>query len=362
MSDPAASALDDNDNLGSDAPDENSDALYLRELDEQVQCLSFGASERALLEAIGEGNTELVRSLLLKTKGLLSAKGKEELTPLMLASRNGRDDIVRLLLLEHEVDINEQTTYARNTSTIQMQERTLKLNSRTTQNAFLTREDTALSLASSHGHVPVVRTLLAHGAEVNLNTGVTALLFASAHGHAECVRLLLDNGADPSFRTLDDMRIFPLCVATCMGHVSVVAMLLEHDANMVNAPASRNRSTPLHWASRSQCTECDHIVALLLQNGADPNITDMKGHTALWGATVHGNVTAQRLLLDHGAKATPGVLFIGAYTYGDGGGALKRLWKGRSLTLPGSTTRNNTKNKSQDDLLQKLLPPSSFDD
>ena len=52
---------------------------------------------------------------------------------------------------------------------------------------------TGLMLAVSHGRMDMVRALLAHGADVNIqdDEGSTALMCASEHGHVEIVKLLL---------------------------------------------------------------------------------------------------------------------------------------------------------------------------
>lgn len=48
-------------------------------------------------------------------------------------------------------------------------------------------------LAVSHGRMDMVRALLAHSADVNIqdDEGSTALMCASEHGHVEIVKLLL---------------------------------------------------------------------------------------------------------------------------------------------------------------------------
>lgn len=48
-------------------------------------------------------------------------------------------------------------------------------------------------LAVSHGRMDMVQALLAHGADVNIqdDEGSTALMCASEHGHVEIVKLLL---------------------------------------------------------------------------------------------------------------------------------------------------------------------------
>lgn len=52
---------------------------------------------------------------------------------------------------------------------------------------------TGLMLAVSHGRMDMVRALLGHGADVNIqdDEGSTALMCASEHGHVEIVKLLL---------------------------------------------------------------------------------------------------------------------------------------------------------------------------
>ena len=57
---------------------------------------------------------------------------------------------------------------------------------------------TTLFAASQNGHAAVVRTLVAHGAEVGkaASGGATALFVASQHGHAEVVHILAEGGAN----------------------------------------------------------------------------------------------------------------------------------------------------------------------
>jgi hypothetical protein len=58
--------------------------------------------------------------------------------------------------------------------------------------------DTALHLAAANGHLSIVETLLAHGADPSRQNdlGHTPLFFASANGEAEVVSRLIAAGAD----------------------------------------------------------------------------------------------------------------------------------------------------------------------
>lgn len=79
---------------------------------------------------------------------------------------------------------------------------------------------TGLMLAVSHGRMDMVRALLAHGADVNIqdDEGSTALMCASEHGHVEIVKLLLAQpGCDA---TLSDS-------VSCVHRELFVAVMLE---------------------------------------------------------------------------------------------------------------------------------------
>merc|ERR1712166_1183807 len=77
---------------------------------------------------------------------------------------------------------------------------------------------TALMAASNAGHEPMVRIVLAWGADVNQMTlnGTTALMYASNQGHRRVVNLLLQAGADVNQMTLNGTTA--LMYASNQGH------------------------------------------------------------------------------------------------------------------------------------------------
>lgn len=64
------------------------------------------------------------------------------------------------------------------------------------------RKHTALSEASSQGHIDIVKYLLENGADPNSqsDTGRSPLWRAAFNGHIEVVKILLEAGANPQFR------------------------------------------------------------------------------------------------------------------------------------------------------------------
>uniref|UniRef100_G1PY66 KN motif and ankyrin repeat domains 3 n=1 Tax=Myotis lucifugus TaxID=59463 RepID=G1PY66_MYOLU len=98
---------------------------------------------------------------------------------------------------------------------------------------------TALMLAISHGRQDMVATLLACGADVNVQDvdGATALMFASEYGHLETVRLLLAQpGCDPAL--LDNEGTSALAMALEAEQDEVAALLHAHLSSGQPGPPS----------------------------------------------------------------------------------------------------------------------------
>jgi len=158
---------------------------------------------------------------------------------------------------------------------------------------------TPLMFAAQQGDVDSIRTLLRAGAKLNdFEPGtVTPLIIAAAMVHVDAVNLMLDNGADPN--TADWRGYTPMLLVVRDSHygldlankdkiVTIVKSLLAHGANpnfrlkqpkaITTNDVSLDGGTALLLAAEVNNTG---VVRVLLDAGADPNITTDQGMTPL---------------------------------------------------------------------------------
>ncbi len=199
-------------------------------------CITDQAGNTPLIRAARDGDTEKVEALL-KTGADVNASNREGTTALMASTwgKTGRGDVgIAKALIVRGANINATNVYGR----------------------------TALMDVAGNGNVEFVSLLLSAGADVNIQTrnGGTALHEAAINGHIEIVRMLLTKGAKPN--AANGLGQTPLMLAcNCAG-------------------------------PRKTCPWRSDIVRLLIATGADVNVKDTHGDTAVrW---VVGGTKAER--------------------------------------------------------------------
>ncbi|KAG9840459.1 palmitoyltransferase akr1, partial [Aureobasidium melanogenum] len=111
-------------------------------------------------------------------------------------------------------------------------------------------------------------------------------------GELRSIQKLFDSGK-ASATSADPQGITALHWAAINGHYALCHYLIESGAN-VNAKGGDAEATPVLWASKRCHLD---VVNLLLQQGADPLLTDDQGYNLLHSATLDGNVFQLILLL-----------------------------------------------------------------
>ncbi|XP_049830572.1 E3 ubiquitin-protein ligase MIB1 [Schistocerca gregaria] len=151
---------------------------------------------------------------------------------------------------------------------------------------------TALQAASQNGHLEVIKILLRHKADVEIEDkdGDRAVHHAAFGDEPGVMELLAHAGADLNAR--NKRRQTALHIAVNKGHVGVVKTLLELGCH----PSLQDSEgdTPLHDAISKKR---DDMLTLLLDHNADIMLTNNNGFNALHHAALRGNPSAMRILL-----------------------------------------------------------------
>lgn len=160
----------------------------------------------------------------------------------------------------------------------------------------------ALIYAVLADKIDIVRYLLDNGADVNkhLQSGrYSALAVAAKRASPEMAELLISRGA-----AID--RSAAIMLAAELGRTDMVRTLIENgaDLNVMKiecawmAPAEEEEGSALHKAAVGDYKD---IVELVLENGANVNLKDSLGRTALSRAEKAGNSDIVGLLRRSGA-------------------------------------------------------------
>lgn len=144
----------------------------------------------------------------------------------------------------------------------------------------------------THSSVKIIQYLIELGADVNGGGTFTPLMVAAQTHNAKAVEILLHHGADPS-------RLLVLHPFVSESFSNIVKKLLDAGANP-NLQDEEGR-TALSWAIEDPTAEF-RTIRLLVEYGANPNIPDDYGRTPFHSACLMGKAAVIELLLSAGAN------------------------------------------------------------
>lgn len=185
------------------------------------------------------------------------------------AAWHGYQDVVKLILTDDTIDINEQDNLG----------------------------NTALHWAIEGGYPEIVRMLIESKASVYLsnNEGWTPFSLASRKGNGQIVSLLMQELKSGNEK--GKYGLSSLAFAARYGHGSTVGRLLDHGLEVDECDEDQN--TPLYWACRFGHFDAAYI---LINRDADVNKKNVYGWTPLYWASRNRHARVVRLLLDAGAQ------------------------------------------------------------
>lgn len=125
--------------------------------------------------------------------------------------------------------------------------------------------------------------------------GFTVLGLASFFGHLSIVKLLLEKDANPTIASNNQFKVAPIHSACAISHFDIVKLLIDHGAD-VNARQMQG-VTPLHSATHNGQTK---LAELLIDNGADINAKMDSGQTPLFMANEKNFQETAELIIRHG--------------------------------------------------------------
>lgn len=205
----------------------------------------------------------------------LSVTFDEGTTALMIASYYGYADLVNALI-QNKADVN------------------LKNKRNYTALLYATDIWARQGIGIYDSNFNVVELLVMNHADVNAvnNNGWSPLFFAADNSNSDVVTFLVDNGAN--INLVSDEGITPLLIANDIESVKILCKTTN-----INK-ANNSGITPLiAFSMRDISTE---VINILLENGADINVVDKDGETALSYSIENGNFEIALMLLNNNAN------------------------------------------------------------
>jgi ankyrin repeat protein len=240
-----------------------------------------------LIDAVRSGNRDAVRALV-KSKVDVNAAEPDGTTPLHWAVQANDLETTRLLLkaganarAANRYGSTPLIVAATNGNPAMLE---VLLGAGADPNTVADKGQSVLMTAARTGNPAAVTMLLDHGARIDSREellGENALMWAASENHADVVKLLVARGADPNGRS-----------ATLAWPKDGFGL----EGVMTYLP--RGNWTPLMYAARDGAADA---ARALVEGGAQLDVVDLEGTTALVRAITNSHYDTAAVLIDKGA-------------------------------------------------------------
>lgn len=237
------------------------------------------------------GNVDTLK--LLQENGVdFNSRDRNKNTPLIIASQYGNLQMVKYLL-SLGADIRAQSKDGDTALLKAIRSKNYEVTEYLIKSGAVLK-DNVLNVASSNGNLDIIKLIISNG--YSLNNESLNLAFASAleYKHFEVAKYLLDKGADPN---KENNTITPLEESCLEGNLEAVKFLIDNGASI---DGRRVLGRPLNNAAENGNTE---VVEYLIKKGANVNIVSNNNNenTALRSAISGGYFDIVKLLVENGA-------------------------------------------------------------
>jgi ankyrin repeat protein len=151
--------------------------------------------------------------------------------------------------------------------------------------------------AVKQGDISSIESAIDGGADLEAEdeAKLTPLILAALAGRVDVLNVLVDNGASPRGR--DGNGLTGLHAGAHVGETEVVQLFLGYGLDP-NDQHNKFSISPLHAAAERGFVE---IAALLIEHGANLELTSGTGHTAVFMAALNTHPNMVKLLKTNGA-------------------------------------------------------------